>query len=182
MLHLIADYKGALTVNGKDFANIDEAIKAFSDYQGQLTISIKPTVVEPKVDKVFKVTVRQYMTKPATPEFDFHTKWNNDTPMPMRTMVGKIVQETKGMFKMELHGDITEKVTDHCLVCGKKLTNPVSKYFGVGPECGNHSYINPFETEAQLKQAVAEVRKQLQNVMWNGWIIKSAIENMEELI
>lgn len=181
MLHLLADYKGKLTVNGQAFENIDQAIKAFADYEGPITLLIEPSVVEQKEDKTFKITVRQYMTKPATPEFDFHTKWNNDTPMPMRTMVGKIVQETKGMFKMELHGDITSKLTEHCMVCGKALTNPVSKYFGVGPECGNHGYINPFETEEQLKQAVAEVRQKLQNVMWTGWIIKSAIENMEEL-
>jgi hypothetical protein len=60
--------------------------------------------------------------------------------------------------------------------CGRELTNPVSQYFGIGPECGGHNYINPFETEEELKAAVKDMQEQLKEIKWTGWIIKSAIE------
>jgi hypothetical protein len=129
----------------------------------------------------YKITVKSYMTKPATPEFDFMAKFNNNEPMPMRTMVGYYDKETKGMYHMVLHCDILEEQTQTCMCCGKPITNPVSKYFGVGPICGNHNYINPFNTEKELKQAVAEYRKKLNNITWCGWVIRSAITEMVKL-
>lgn len=96
--------------------------------------------------------------------------------MPMRVMVGRKLKETKGMVQMELWGEITEELTHSCMKCGKRLTNPVSKYFGIGPECGGHNYTNPFETEEELKSAVNDMQEQLREIKWTGWIIKSAIE------
>lgn len=128
----------------------------------------------------FIITVKSYMTKPACPEFDFMEKWNNNVPMPLRTMVGTKVKETKGMVYMKLHGDIISKVTDTCMCCGKAITNPVSRYFGMGPKCGGHNYVNPFDTEEELKAAVADYRQKLQHITWEGWIIKSAILTQEE--
>lgn len=131
---------------------------------------------------VYRITVRQYMTKPATPEFDFMQKWNNNIPMPMRTMVGTVEKETSGMVYMHLHGDITSTVTQHCMKCGKAITNPVSQFFGMGPECGGHNYTNPFESEEDLKSAVESYRREyLQKIVWSGWIIKSAIIEREEI-
>ena len=121
------------------------------------------------------------MTKPSTPEFDFMAQWNNDIPMPLMTMVGDKVKETNGMVYMKLHGDITQTVTERCLCCGKLITNPVSKFFGMGPVCGGHNYTNPFATDEELKAAVEQYRKKLQNITWEGWIIKSAITESVEL-
>lgn len=133
-------------------------------------------------DTVYKITVRQYMTKPADPAFDFMAKWNNDNPMPMRTMVGTVEKETSGMVYMHLHGDITSEITQYCMKCGRAITNPVSKFFGMGPECGGHNYTSPFESEEELKFHVESYRKNcLQKVKWSGWIIKSAIIEREEL-
>lgn len=130
----------------------------------------------------YRITVRQYMTKPSNPSFDFMAKWNNDNPMPMRTMVGTVEKETSGMVYMHLHGDITSEVTQYCMKCGKPITNPVSQFFGMGPECGGHSYTNPFESEEELKSAVDSYRKNyLQKITWSGWIIKSAIIEREEI-
>jgi hypothetical protein len=130
----------------------------------------------------YKITVRQYMTKPASPEFDFMAKWNNNIPMPMRTMVGTIEKETSGMVYMHLHGDITSTVTQYCMKCGKAISNPVSQFFGMGPECGGHNYTNPFESEEELKSVVENYRKNyLQKITWSGWIIKSAIVEREEV-
>lgn len=130
---------------------------------------------------MYKITVRQYMTKPATPEFNFMAQWNNDNPMPLRTMVGDIIQETRGMYFMRLHGDITEKVTRTCMKCGREITNPVSQFFGMGPECGNHGYVNPFDTEEELQKAVEAYKKELNNIIWTGWVIKSAITEFIDL-
>ena len=133
------------------------------------------------VEGTYRISVKKYMTKPATPEFDFMEKWNNNIPMPLMTMVGDKVKETNGMVYMKLHGDITTTITEQCLCCGKPITNPISKFFGMGPVCGGHNYTNPFDTDEELKQAVAAYRKKLQNITWEGWIIKSAITESVEL-
>lgn len=184
MLNLLKDYKGAVEVNGQSFDSLDSALKGLKNFDGQLTIVLNKGAGERvsqasqqvEGDKIYRIKVRQYMTKPSTPEFDFHDKWNNGIPMPMRIMVGKKLKETKGMVQMELWGEITEEVTTHCMRCGRTLTNPVSKYFGIGPECGNHGYNNPFETDEELKAAVKDMQEQLKEIKWTGWIIKSAIE------
>ena len=130
-----------------------------------------------------RITVKSYMTQKATPLFDFMEKWNNNIPMPLRTMYGIKIDETKGMVKMQLHGDLIESEgpMEVCMKCGKKITNPISRYFGMGPVCGQHNYVNPFESEEELKAAIAEYRETLRNVTWTGWIIKSAILS-EEII
>lgn len=130
---------------------------------------------------IYKIEVKKYMLKKATPEFDFMAKWNNDNPMPLKIMVGTVEKETRGMVYMKLHGDILSEKTFRCIKCGKPLTNPVSQYFGIGPECGGHNYVNPFDTEEQLKAAVADYKVKLNNITWEGWIIKSAITNQEFL-
>lgn len=187
MLNLLKDYKGAVEVNGQSFDSLDSALKGLKNFDGQLTIVLNKgagervsqasqQVEEIAGDKIYRIKVRQYMIKPSTPESDFHDKWNSGNPMPMRIMVGKKLKETKGMVQMELWGEITEDVTTHCMRCGRTLTNPVSKYFGIGPECGNHGYNNPFDDEEELKRAVKEVDKQLREIKWTGWVIKSALE------
>jgi len=190
VLNLLKDYKGAVEVNGQSFDSLDSALKGLKNFDGQLTIVLNKgagervsrasqRVKEVAGDKIYRIKVRQYMTRPSTPQFDFHDKWNNGNPMPMRIMVGKKLKETKGMVQMELWGEITEEITTHCMRCGRTLTNPVSKYFGIGPECGNHGYNNPFDDEEELKRAVKEVDKQLREIKWTGWVIKSALEKFE---
>lgn len=187
MLNLLKDYKGAVEVNGQSFDSLDSALKGLKNFDGQLTIVLNKgagervsqasqQVEEVAGDKIYRIKVRQYMTRPSTPQFDFHDKWNNGNPMPMRIMVGRKLKETKGMVRMELWGEITEEVATYCMRCGRILTNPVSKYFGIGPECGNHGYNNPFDDEEELKRAVKEVDKQLREIKWTGWVIKSAIQ------
>jgi hypothetical protein len=97
-------------------------------------------------------------------------------------MVGTVEKETSGMVYMHLHGDITSTVTQYCMRCGKPITNQVSQFFGMGPECGGHNYTNPFESEEELKSAVERYRAEyLQKITWSGWIIKSAIIEREEV-
>lgn len=124
----------------------------------------------------YRFTVKPYMTKPSTPDFDLMARWNNNVPMPLRTMVGTIEKETRGMVYLNVHGDTDGQPVQHCLKCGKTITNPVSRYFGLGPECGQHKYTNPFRTEEELHSAVDTYRKTvLQKMTWTGWVPKSAI-------
>lgn len=131
------------------------------------------TGLEVRLGRIYVIKVRQYMTKPSTPDFDFMEKWNNNVPMPFRVMTGKVVKETRGMVMMDLH--CAPFKTDYCMRCGRALTHPVSRLYGIGPECGGHAHINPFETEEQLRAALDDVRAKLADVKWRGWIIKSSI-------
>ena len=189
MNNILSKWNGAIELNGNP---IDKSFD-FSTINGSFNLILRPsnfiqTIEEPESDNkikdvtgTYRITVKRYMTKPASPEFDFMEKWNNNNPMPLVTMVGEKLKETKGMVYMQLHGDITEKITQTCMCCGKPITNNVSKYFGMGPVCGGHNYTNPFDTEEELKDAVKEYRKRLQNITWTGWIIKSAIVEETEL-
>lgn len=187
MLEQLAGWEGTIEYNGNQYNNIKELSSLFKAGMGNIHIKLYPKNFKPEnkagnavqatdTDTTqYKVYVKQYMTKKANPGFDFMLKYNNDIPMPYRIMVGEKVKETRGMVYMKLHADITEECASMCMCCGRALTNPVSKYFGIGPECGGHNYVNPFNTREELLQAVADYRKQLRSVTWEGWIIKSAI-------
>lgn len=130
-----------------------------------------------EVGNSYKITVKKYMTEPATSNFDFQDKWNNGIPMPFVTMVGTVEKETRGMYYMDLHAEAEQ--TSICLCCGRPLTNKISMIYGLGPECGSHCYINPFDTEEELNEHLDEVKSKIREVKWNGWVIKSAIKKWE---
>lgn len=129
----------------------------------------------------FRVEVKPWMTLKSSDGFDFMQKFNDDIPMPLVVMYtsGKLA-ETKGMVKMSLHGDIKQRVITTCMGCGKPLTNKISQYFGIGPICGGHNYVSPFDTEEELNEAVAAYREKLVNTTWTGFIAKSAIRSIED--
>lgn len=189
MLSMLKDYKGSIEINGEKYDSVKTAIKRFKSDSGTITIKLSHSCEEREKTQISqsqsvsekKITVKKYMTMPATPEFDFMEKWNNNIPMPLRTMIGTVEKETRGMVYMKLHGDITSERTMRCLMCGRPITNPVSQYFGMGPECGGHNYVNPFYNDEELRAAVNEYRKKLQNMTWEGWIIKSAIIEEEDI-
>lgn len=186
MLTMLKDYKGTIEINGEKYDSVKDAIKHFNSVDDSIHIRLcakHDNAIKTQSDalQMHKITVKQYMTRKATPEFDFMKQWNNDEPMPYRTMIGTVEKETRGMVYMKLHADITEEKTLHCLRCGRPITNPVSQYFGLGPECGGHNYINPFYSDEELREAVKAYREKLRNVTWEGWIIKSAITNDEEV-
>lgn len=126
------------------------------------------------------VKVKQWMTKPASAEFDFMDHWNRNIPMPLRVMRGRVLSETRGMLYMELRA--CPMKTEQCMKCGKPLTHPVSRLYGLGPECGGHYHINPFDTEQELHEAIEEIRQKLNNVTWTGWIAKSGVEYATEVM
>jgi hypothetical protein len=195
MLEYLQDYKGNLTVDGVTYNSVSDLATQLGSESRKITMMIntknekQAPVNEVKKEekheeatlstKIYAIKVRQYMTKPGSPAFDFMIKYNHNVPMPMRQMVGKILEETRGMVKMELHAEILQEITTVCMHCGRPLTNPVSQYFGVGPECGGHGYVNPFSSDEELRVAVAGYKKKLAEVKWTGWIIKSSLEEMK---
>ena len=197
MLQYLQYYNGPLTVNGQSFNTTSEAIEAFGDFNGELVVTINHQLAtgakkqrrkqhtehsKPNNTDVYQIKVKKYMTMPSTADFDFQKKWNNNEPMPMRIMCGVILKETKGMYKMEMWAEITQEQTQQCMKCGRPLTNPVSKYFGIGPECGGHNYTHPFSSDAELKAEVKKYNNELKvNTSWTGWVIKSAILEKEQI-
>lgn len=130
-----------------------------------------------EVGKSYKITVKKYMTEPATANFDFQDKWNNGKPMPLCIMQGEVIKETRGMYYMNLQGKA--EPTSKCLVCGKPLTNPVSKLYGIGPECSEKVGIIRVESEEEARERWNELVRQIGNIKWKGWVIKSAIKEWE---
>lgn len=197
ILDFLKSWSGSVVINGTEYPSF-EAVPSDLAVKGSLNIQLHPakkvaqrasgghteasvSTVELNANQQYRVRVKQYMTKPATPDFDFMAKWNNNKPMPLRVMVGEKIKETRGMVYMTLHGDILEERTLCCMKCGRPITNSVSQFFGLGPECGGHNYVNPFESEAELKEAVEAYKKRLNQTVWEGWIIRSAIEEFEEV-
>ena len=194
MITMMQGWQGKVQVNGTIYPSMEAFIKANKPLSGDFHIKLYSKTSKPvnELDnsaseaagkQEYRITVKAYMTRPTEQgsTFNFMAKMNNNIPMPLRTMVGHIIGQTPGMYKMELHGDMYAEKMCTCMKCGRKLDNPVSQYFGIGPECGSHGYVNPFDSDEELKQAVAAYRKQLQAMTWTGWVIKSAITKMEEV-
>ena len=132
-----------------------------------------------EVGKSYKITVKKYMTEPSTSTFDFQDKWNNGKPMPLCIMQGEVIKETRGMYYMSLQGKA--EPTSRCLVCGKTLTNPISKLYGIGPECSEKVGLIRIESEEEAKEKLKDIMEQIDNISWTGWVIKSAIKEWEEI-
>lgn len=130
-----------------------------------------------EVGRVYKITVKKYMTEPATSTFDFQDKWNNGKPMPLCIMQGEVIKETRGMYYMSLQGK-AEPMT-RCMCCGRTLTNPISKLYGIGPECSEKVGIIRIESEEEAREKWNELVQQIGNIKWEGWVIKSAIKEWE---
>lgn len=181
MIKQLSNWRGRVNINGVEYQSISDVPNDL-ELTNSTVITLLPfqtserqttQVGDGKIEHI--ITVKAYMTKPASPEFDFMEKWNDNKPMPMRTMVGTVEKETHGMVYMKLHGELIADRMFTCMFCGRPLTNPVSQFFGCGPECGGHAYTHPFDTDEELRAAVDSYRKQLLDVEWTGWIIKSAI-------
>ena len=180
---LLKDWSGAIQIDDTQYNSVQDAISVFktlSDNSHIKLYSSKKSAVKAKIDAVesateYRITVKRYMTEHSSPAFDFMAQWNKDVPMPLRTMVGTIEKETKGMVYMKLHGQAEPVI--RCMRCNRLLTNPISKIYGIGPECINHI---PFIMNLDMNDVDA-IKNKLVDVTWEGWIIKSAIIEKEEL-
>lgn len=178
---LLNEWKGEIDINDKHYTNVEHAMNDFttlSDIKHIVLHSKSKSAVKTKIERIeskseYRIVVKKYMTQTATPSFDFMAKWNHNIPMPLRTMTGTVEKETRGMVYMKLHGKGEQEI--RCMRCGRTLTNPISKHYGIGPECmsklGLVCDINDVET----------IKEKLVDITWEGWIIKSAIVEKEEL-
>ena len=162
MFKQLLGWSGRVVVNGTEY----ESVGSVPNDIEITTITLLPKVEKKriKVDEVednteHVITVRQFMTRV------------DSNPMPMRTMVGKIVRETAKAVYMELHGQALPVVT--CMRCGRTLTNPVSRHYGLGIECIQKVGI-PFDAND-----VENIKEAMVDVKWTGWCPKSAIESDE---
>jgi hypothetical protein len=121
-------------------------------------------LIETQAQK-FRVKVRQFMTR------------RDANPVPMREMMATVKRETGRAVLVTMKGFIAP--SSHCLHCGRALTHPVSLLYGIGPICGGHFHINPLNSEEELQARYAEMCQQMENVTWEGWIPRSAIESMQ---
>jgi len=184
MITMLKHWEGKVEVNSKQYDNINDATIENKRLNGEVHIKLYPlnaraekkqTVAEVEKSGEVKILVKPYMTKKATPQFDFMAKWNNDNPMPLRIMQGEKIKETPGMVYMKLHAKAEETIT--CLRCGKTLTNPTSRKYGIGPECITKI---PMLINFDIED-VDDIKEKLVDVEWEGWIIKSAILSEEEV-
>ena len=154
--------------------NDSDALLEFRGVLEQYTSSNKM-----EIGKNYKITVKQYMTEKSTRSFDFMLKWNNDIPMPLCIMQGKLVKETRGMYYMKLKGNAEPSCK--CFVCGRTLSNPVSKLYGIGPECSEKIGLIRIDTEDEAREKWNEISAHLQDISWEGWVIRSSIKEWEEI-
>ena len=178
MIQALQTWRGAVEVNGVMYDSILAFNQANLKLSGDVRVKLLPRREKANSERSTKpqtavesdevqITVKSYMTKPASPEFDFMAKWNNNVPMPMCVMVGKKLKETPGMVYMKLHG--TGKPTICCRVCGKELTNPISRHYGIGPIC-----LSKLGITLDIED-VAGIQEKLVDIEWTGWVIRSAI-------
>ena len=118
MIQQLSSWQGSIEIDGTFYASVADipTIPQGATIRLMPRVAIQPVVGE-NVEHI--ITVKQYMTKPASPEFNFMAQWNNNIPMPMRTMVGTIEKETKGMVYMKLHGDYIADRMYTCMCCGQ---------------------------------------------------------------
>lgn len=150
---------------------LDKAIKELNTEIEDYTWT---KVQKMEVGKSYKITVKKYMTESATANFDFQDKWNKGVPMPLCIMQGEVIKETRGMYYMSLQGKA--EPTSRCSCCGRALTNPVSKLYGIGPECSDKIGLIRVESEEEAKEKLKEIMEQIDDISWEGWVIKSAIK------
>lgn len=184
MISLLKDWEGEVEIDGVKYESISDVSESTQNTlnpnttiklssKKKRTLTERQSIVKTDDTEEQTITVKAYMTKPASPEFDFMAQWNNNVPMPMRTMQGVKLKETRGMVYMKLHG--LGKPTITCLCCGKELTNPISRHYGIGPVCLSKMGIN------RDIEDVSGIMEDLAKLTWEGWIIKSAISENEEV-
>lgn len=106
MLRKLCGWQGGIQLNGVKYGSYDEMINSAPKNLDHLHILLTPKEYKNVVNvKLYRITVKDYMLRESNANFDFMAKWNDDVPMPEKTMVGIIEDETRGMVKMSLWYD-----------------------------------------------------------------------------
>lgn len=185
MKAILSKWQGAIEIDGTRYESVKDAVSLFKTLNSKSSIKLYASAVKADTEQnrqhieqatdstEYEITVKKYMTQPSSGGFDFMLKWNKNKPMPCVTMRGTVEKETRGMVYMNLHGFGQKTIT--CACCGKELTNPVSRHYGIGPIClGKLGIVSAIDD-------VENIKEQLERIKWSGWIIKSAIINRKEI-
>lgn len=179
MFEFLKNYNGNIKVNGAEL-DANSAITLLNNKSGEYTIVLTPVIEEEYDTDNYQITVKPYMTRFETGmQFDFNKQYNNGIPMPLRTMQGNVIKETRNMYYMKLHGSLIP--TRYCVKCGRTITDTVSSYYGIGPECAKSLNITRPESDYEYKRYKTDIENKLNNIKWEGWIPKSAIIDVEVL-
>lgn len=153
--------------------NFDFNAKVFENDENTFKTADKYFYTKKSVRFLVKKCMRDTLTTEKA--FEDIVGVKNDTPMPLREMTGVILEEMDRVVKVRVHGDVYTDQYVHCMCCGRKLTHPVSRFFGIGPVCGKHYYQHPFNTDEEIAMSLAIIKKEIQDIVWEGYIIKTAI-------
>lgn len=110
---------------------------------------------------------------------DFHDKFNHGRVIPLRVMYGVIKSETEKCYYIEVEGKPSP--SSFCLHCGRKITNKVSLYYGLGMICGKHYGISNV-SEDNLDKKLEEIRAKLKSIKWVGLVPKKSVKVEEEYL
>ena len=83
--------------------------------------------------------------------------------------MGRVEKQTQKAVYLKLHGQALPVIT--CMRCGRTLTNPISRHYGLGIECINKVGLG-FLAEVT---DVDKIKEALVDVKWEGFVPKSAI-------
>lgn len=192
MLELLGNHTGPININGKDFPSLKEAEEYLSTYKGGLTVTIgagskkgtlfskSPATAPKEEDSVwFRMEVKYYMVQ-YTPDFFLHTL-NSEGPMPFIFMIGRRLEETEKLIKMECYPDIFETRTTRCIRCGGNLYDPISQRIGLCTECGGSKYIKMLRDGSDIEHVRATMSEEFRGLKWTGWVVKDAILRLEQI-
>lgn len=189
MFELLKEYSGRLTVNNRVFESVQDAEQAFENYKGGLTILLNkkddndpPLSTKSKnidTTTVYQISVKRYMTQYKS-DFFLH-RMNPEGPMPFMIMCGRKLMETEKLVKMECWAGLPSTRVTTCIKCGRPLTNPLSQYLSLGPECGASEHMRMIQSGVSIDEVRKRLEHKLNNTRWTGWIIKSAIQDVKIL-
>lgn len=179
MFEFLSKYPGIIYVDGQQIDNKDIS-EILNNKTSDCDIILKPNIETHKQQtQQYVIEVKDWMTRKSCKDFLFMQQWNNDEPMPLKVMQGELLQETRGMIRMKLHG--ISRNCDTCAKCGRVISNPISRLYGIGPECCDKlGILRDIREDEALKQ-LDIIRQRIENITWEGWVAKSAILNLEKV-
>lgn len=165
MLNLL-DWNKPIKVNGKIFNNSKEAYDEFKDFNGEVEVELNFNKTHDKnggtdgrvtVDNEVGYTI-------GIVEIPRWLAKSNKCPIILK---GNIERETDKAIYFNGVGLIENPV--YCCVCGRELTNPISKKLGIGPDCAEKMFGVGFSNPSGLKNEMAEKS-------FKVWLPKSQIK------
>lgn len=165
MLNLL-NWDSPIRVNGIIYANSKSAYGELKDFEGDLQIDLNyssvdtPAATSAELDKVYIVSMPAWLAKKHG---------------CLTEIRGIIIAESAKAIHFKGAAIFTPTIT--CRVCGRPLTNELSKTRGIGPICMEKMFGFSYsaEDEADLDEACMRAEDKLFEI----WLPKSQIQYRE---